>query len=158
MLVQVQGPKATYGNLKFVPNIDSREHSLDITGFTIKRDGTTYEFEDLPVSKCLPAAALEDIVINTFEMDDDERTEFLEIDFFIPDFDERARIHFRAVENPAWPDHLLYEVEDQGGDWLSIGDVLLVELLPPSFQQIMESGAMSQITDHSLDYLPMAAE
>src|SRR3546814_5506719 len=98
-LVAVRGPAVTYGLLKFTPLIESHAHSLDISGFTIRRGSEKFTLQDIPVSQILPEAARSDIVIRTYERDEDERSTYLEIDFEIREYDERVRIHFRAVEN-----------------------------------------------------------
>jgi hypothetical protein len=148
----------TYGNLRFNPIIESRAHSLDVTGFSIRRGNDTYMFEDLPVSRILMDSAKDDIIRTTFELDEDERSEYLEIDLELPEYDERARIYLRAVENSEVPDMLRFEVEDESGSWHPVEDVLVADLLPPSFLRVMETGIMSQIDSHNLDYLPIAAE
>lgn len=157
-LVAVRGPAVTYGLLKFTPLIESHAHSLDISGFTIRRGSEKFTLQDIPVSQILPEAARSDIVIRTYERDEDERSTYLEIDFEIREYDERVRIHFRAVENDAMPDMLFYEVEDEAGDWLPVEDVNFVDLLPESFIRTMEACAMAAINPHNLDLLPMAAE
>src|SRR3546814_12436842 len=96
-----------------LPLIESHAHSLDISGFTIRRGSEKFTLQDIPVSQILPEAARSDIVIRTYERDEDERSTYLEIDFEIREYDERVRIHFRAVENDAMPDILFYEVEDE---------------------------------------------
>jgi hypothetical protein len=157
-LIAVRGPAVTYGLLKFSPQIDSRAHSIEIHGFTIRRGQDHFTLQDIPVSRVLPEVARADIVRQTFELDDDERSEYLEIDFEIPEYDERVRIHFRAVEYDYMPEMLFYEVEDESGDWLPVEDVNFVDLLSESFVQTMETNVMATIDAHNLDLLPMAAE
>lgn len=157
-LIAVRGPAVTYGLLKFTPQIESHAHSLDVNGFTIRRGSDTFTLQDIPVSQVLPETARADIVIQTFERDEDERSTYLEIDFEIQEYDERVRVHFRAVENDAMPDMLFYEVEDEAGDWLPVEDVNFVDLLPESFLRTMEVGVIASLNSHNLDLLPIAAE
>lgn len=157
-LIAVRGPAVTYGLLKFTPQIDSRAHSIEVSGFSIRRGSDRFTLEDIPVSRILPETARSDIVLHTFECDEDERSTYLEIDFEIPEYDEVVRIHFRAVEHPAMPDMLFYEVEDDGGDWLPVEDVHFIDLLPESFIRTMETSVIASIDEHNLDLLPIAAE
>lgn len=156
-IIQVRGSRITYGSLKFKPLIDSGYHSIDVKGFKIRRDGESYRFEDLPLSRALPAAARHNILRQTFELDDGKRQSYLEIDFELPEHDETARILFRASENPASLDSVIFEVEDTGGNWLPIDEVTLAELLPDSFPKLMEMDILSRVDAHNLDYLPMEA-
>src|SRR3546814_7555334 len=66
-LVAVRGPAVTYGLLKFTPLIESHAHSLDISGFTIRRGSEKFTLQDIPVSQILPEAARSDIVIRSEE-------------------------------------------------------------------------------------------
>src|SRR3546814_568266 len=52
-LVAVRGPAVTYGLLKFTPLIESHAHSLDISGFTIRRGSEKFTLQDIPVSQIL---------------------------------------------------------------------------------------------------------
>lgn len=157
-IVRVRGPEVTYGLLKLTPNVDSRAHSLDINGFTVRKGNDHFLLAELPLARALPEKARDDIIYNTFECDDDERSEYLEIDFEIPDYDEMARLLFRAVEKPSIPDMLFYEVEDTAGDWIPLEDVLLVDLLPDSFLRVLETSVVENLTEHHIDRLPMFAE
>ncbi len=157
-IVLVRGDSATYSVLNFQPLIDSQANSFEVLGFQIRRGDDRYTLEDLPVSRVLSKPAKDDILYYTFEVDEDERSEYHEVDFEIPDYNESVRIHFRAVENEEFPDMLFYEVEDSCGDWLPVENVLFSELLSESFLHILETSTMEQVDDHNLDLLPMAAE
>jgi hypothetical protein len=157
-LIAVRGPTVTYGLLKFTPQVSTRAYSIDVDGFTIRRGNDRFSLQDLPVSRVITAAAREDIIVNTFEMEEGDRSSYLEIDFEIPEYDELVRVHFRAVENDAMPDMLFFEVEDEVGNWMPVDDVLFVDLLPESFIRTMETSVMSTLSSHNLDLLPIAAE
>lgn len=157
-IVQVQGPTLTYSVLKFKPIINSREFSFEVDGFTIRRDGEEYRLADVPISRLLSSSAYDDILYHTFEADDDARSSYHEIDFDITDFDEMIRIHFRCVEHQDYPEVLFYEVEDSGGDWLPVEDVLFSEMMTDAFLQTLEMSAIQKLNSHTLSYLPLAAE
>lgn len=156
VIVQVRGPDVTYGLLRFAPDVSSGAGSIDVNSFAIRSGNDRYTLSDFPIIKALPKTAREDILYVTYEADDDERGEFLEVHFEISEYDEKASIAFRAVECDMEMIH--FEVEDQAGDWLPVEDVILSELLPDSFLRVMELSAMSMIHDHNLDRLPMLAE
>lgn len=157
-LIQVRGPTVTYTVLKFNAIVDSRAHSFDIDGFNIRRGNDRYTLADLPVSRILTNSARDDILFNTFEADEDERSTYHEIDFEIPDYDELVRVHFRVAEKDEFPDMIFFEVEDDSGDWLPIDEVHFMDLLPESFIRTMETSAIGHLDEYSLDLLPMAAE
>lgn len=158
MVVHVRGPSITYGSLKFIPVVESRALSLDIQSFTIRRGNDRYDYQDLPVSQALPETARDDIVLHTFELDEEVRAAYFEIDYEIPSYDECIRVHFRAVEYDGIPDMLFFEVEDPAGDWVSVEDVQLADVLGDSFLRTMECCVMSKLDPHTLDMLPFAAE
>ncbi|QAY80127.1 hypothetical protein [Sphingosinicella sp. BN140058] len=158
VVVQVRGPTVTYGTLKFSPIVDSRAHSIDVEGFTIRAGGSRFTLDEFPVSHAVPERAKNDILVNTWELDESERASFHEIDFELPDYDESHRLHFRYVEHDAMPELLFLEVEDEVGNWLAVEDTYLLELLPESFRRAMEASVVSGITSHNLDLLPLAAE
>ncbi|WP_162815078.1 hypothetical protein [Erythrobacter aureus] len=157
-IVLVRGETATYAVLNFQPQIDSQANSVEILGFQIRRGDERFTLEDLPISRVLSKSAKDDILYHTFEVDEDERSEYHEVDFEIPEYNESVRVHFRAVENDEYPDILFYEVEDTCGDWLPVENVLFSEMMTESFKRILETSAMEQLDDHNLDLLPMAAE
>lgn len=157
VVIAVRGEDITYGNLSLTPDVDSRAEGIDVRSFRIRRGNDRFLFEDLPVSQVLHRSAQDDIIWHTFENDDDRRTH-LGIDFEIPVYDEVHRINFRAVERDDIPDMLFFEVEDDGGDWLPVNDVKLVDLLPDSFLRILETSVMESLTDHNIAWLPMASE
>lgn len=157
VVIAVRGDDITYGNLSLTPDVDSRAEGIDVRSFRIRRGNDRFLFEDLPVSQALHRSAQDDIIWHTFENDDDRRTH-LGIDFEIPVYDEVHRINFRAVEREDIPDMLFFEVEDDGGDWLPVNDVKLVDLLPDSFLRILETSVMESLTDHNIAWLPMASE
>lgn len=157
-LIQVRGPTVTYTVLKFNPIIDSRAHSIEIDGFIIRRGSERYTLDDLPVSRILTKSAREDIIFHTFELDEDERSTYHEIDFEIPEYDELVRVHFRVSEMADYPDMLVFEVEDDSGDWLPVDEVHFADLMPESFIRTMETSVIGHIDPYTLDMLPMAAE
>ena len=71
---------------------------------------------------------------------------------------EKLPLLVRAVEREDIPAMLFFEVEDDGGDWLPVNDVKLVDLLPDSFLRILETSVMESLTDHNIAWLPMASE
>lgn len=156
-MIAVRGEDVTYGNLSLTPDMDSRAEGIDVRSFHIRRGNDRFLFEDLPVARALHREAFSDIIWHTFESDEDRRPH-LGIDFEIPLYDEVFTINFRAVEHDEIPDMLFYEVEDDGGDWLSVNDVKLVDLLPDSFLRILETSVMESLTDHNVAWLPMASE
>lgn len=157
VVIAVRGDDITYGNLSLTPDVDSRAEGIDVRSFRIRRGNDRFLFEDLPVSQALHRSAQDDIIWHTFENDDDRRPH-LGIDFEIPVYDEVHRINFRAVEREDIPDMLFFEVEDDGGDWLPVNEVKLVDLLPDSFLRILETSVMESLTDHNIAWLPMASE
>lgn len=154
-IVQVRGEDVTYGLLRLAPDVKSGATGIDVDSFIIRSGNDRFTLNELPIFRSLPRAAREDILYWTFEADDGERSEFLEIRFEIADYDESTAISFRAVE---MEDMIHFEVEDQGGDWLPVEDVRLSELLPDSFMRVLEMCAMDLIHDHNIDRLPMASE
>ena len=156
--IRVRGDDVTYGALVLTPDLDSSANGVDVRSFHVRRGNERFLFDDLLVSKALHVPAQDDIIHHTFEVDEDERLAFLPIDFEIPVYDECHRINFRAVESPGIENMLFYEVEDDGGDWLPVGDVKLVDLLPDSFLRILETSVVESLTDHNMHWLPMAAE
>lgn len=157
-LIRVRGPEVTYGVLSLTPQVSSRAHSVDVQSFTIRRGNERYLLSDLPLARALYQEALNDAVYWTFECNEDERLHGFEIEFEIPDYGEAASIYIRAAERQDYPDMLFYEVEDPSGDWISLEDVLFVDLLPDSFIQILESSVVENLNSHTLDWLPMDSE
>ena len=155
-IIQVRGQDVTYGLLRLAPEVHSGINGIDVSAFIIRSGNERFTLTDLPIFRSLPRPAREDILHWTFEADDEDRAEYLEVQYEIAEYDEIATISFRAVESANEMIH--FEVEDQGGDWRPVEDVLLIELLPESFQRVLEMSAMSLIHDHNLDLLPMAAE
>jgi hypothetical protein len=156
--IAVRGEDVTYGTLSLTPDVDSRADGIDVRSFRIRRGNDRYLFEDMPVSKALHRETQDDIIYHTFEADEGDRQPHLAIDFVIPLYDETMSINFRAVERDGIPDMLFFEVEDDGGDWLSVNDVKLADLLPDSFLRILETSVMESLTDHNIAWLPMTAE
>ena len=146
----------TYGLLRLTPDISSGVNGIDVNSYMIRSGNDRYTLNDLPIFRSLPKAAREDILYWTFEAEEDERAEFLEIQYEVADYDETTTISFRAIEHRDEMIH--FEVEDQGGDWLPVEDVRLSELLPDAFLRILEMCAMDLIHDHNIDRLPMASE
>ena len=154
--IRIAGEETTYGILKLHPQILSAAGSIELKSFRVKLTSGNIEFSDMPVMRALPNSAREDILYSTYEADEEDRLEELEIIYEIPEYDERITIKYRAVE---YDDELIgYEVEDQAGDWISVEDALFEEFLSPSFSAVLEMSILDQIHDHNIEFLPMDDE
>lgn len=157
-IINIRGPEVTYGQLKLTPNLESSSHSIDVNSFTIRSGDDRFSLSDFPLARALNRNARNDIIYHTFEADEDERQEFLEIEFEIPGYDEIAKLRFRAAERYNIDDMLFFDVEDIAGDWIGLEDLLFPELIPDSFMRVLETSVMEALTEHHLDMLPMYAE
>lgn len=154
----MRGPNVSYGLLKLTPVINTAAYSFDVERFTLRHGNDRINFEDLTLAQALNTAARNDILLTTFENDPPDRLEALEIEFEIPEYDERVSINFRVAEYEAIPEILFFEVEDAAGDWIPVEDVTLLEMLSHSFMHTLEASVINAIDDHSLEMLPLAAE
>lgn len=157
-IIRVRGPDITYGVIKMTPKIDSRAGSIDVSSFTVRRGDDRFQLSELPLSRVLPTSAQDDILSFTFEEDEDILEPFLEIEFEIPEYDESAKMRFRAVVRPENPDMVYFEVEGPGEQWMGLDDVYFIEMLSDTFMRVLETSVIESISDHDLAYLPMSDE
>lgn len=156
-IISIRGSHVTYGSIRLIPVIEASPHGLDISAsdYQIVRDGELYPIDMFPLALALPKTARNNIIIRTFEADEDERLERYPLEFLIPEYDEALTINFRAALHADIPDAVALNVEDDSGDWLPIEDVTLAQVLSPSFMAILERATIDQLDTHNMDRLPI---
>lgn len=147
--ITVRSLSVVYGKIRLIPQIRNSESGFEVRGFVFKSQGEEYSSDDLSLARAMPRKAIDDIVFETWEVDETVRSPHHVVFLEIPDWNESVEIKMRAVETEFLENHLLIEMLDDT-EWRPLSDMFLVDAVGDSFMHLLESVAIDATNDFSM--------